>query len=88
MSSILTGGVADKTGNRYENWWMVTQFLRLVTGQIQTLRTEDPTEQKAECKITTSDGDEYHQNKKAKATGSWTLSALSKNGEGLLEADV
>lgn len=86
MPSILTGGIADKAGNRYEDFWMMIQFLRLVTGGISSLRIEDPTENKAECKIITPNGDEFHQCKRSQPTGSWTLSRLSKNGEGILEA--
>ncbi len=84
--SMLTGGRADKYGNDYENWWMVRQLIRLIEGEIETICIEDPRVEKAECLITSQDGDELHQNKRSRASGSWTLSKLGQNGEKILEA--
>lgn len=84
--SILTGGRADKSGNDYEDWWMVRQLVRLIEGEIETICIEDPTVEKAECLITSKRGGELHQNKRSQSSGSWTLSKLGQNGEKILEA--
>lgn len=84
--SLLTGGTADKLGNRYEEYWMVLQLLRAVDGEIESIRLEDPSVEKSECLITSAKGEELHQNKRSKASGSWTLSQLGKKHEDILSA--
>jgi len=66
--SLLAGGTADKLGNRYEDHWMVFQLLRAVEVEIESIHTEDPTIEKAECLT-----------KRSKTSGSWTLNQLGKN---------
>jgi hypothetical protein len=36
----LTGGPSDKFGNRYELWWTVSQPLRVLHGQAESIRIE------------------------------------------------
>ncbi len=82
--SLLTGGTADKLGNRYEEYWMILQLIRAIDGKINSICIEDPTVEKSECLITSDHGKELHQNKRSKASGSWTLSQLGKNNQNIL----
>ena len=72
----LPGGPADKIGNRYEQWWTVSQFVRIIDEQAESIRIEDPAIDKAEFVITAGDCREFHQVKRSHSSGKWTLSAL------------
>ena len=80
----LPGGPADKLGNRYELWWTVRQLVRIIDGQAESIRMEDPTVDKAEFVVTARGHQELHQAKRNHPTGKWSLSSLG--GEGLLQA--
>ena len=80
----LPGGPADKFGNRYELWWTVSQLVRIMDGQAESIRIEDPTVDKAEFVVTARGHQELHQAKRSHPTGRWSLSSLG--GEGLLQA--
>ena len=80
----LPGGPADKLGNRYELWWTVSQLVRIMDGQSESIRIEDPTVDKAEFVVTARGHQELHQAKRSHPTGKWSLSSLG--GEGLLQA--
>ena len=51
----LPGGPSDKLGNRYELWWTVSQLVRIMDGQAESIRIEDPNVDKAEFVITVGD---------------------------------
>ena len=72
----LSGGAADKSGNRYEQWWTVYQFILIIEGKADSIRIEDPTVDKAEFVITVGDQRELHQTKRSNPSGKWSLSAL------------
>lgn len=38
----LPGGPADKLGNRYEKWWTLSEFVRMLRGCTDAIRIEDP----------------------------------------------
>ena len=80
----LTGGPADKFGNRYEHWWTVLQLVRVIDGQATSIRIEDPTVDKAEFVLTAGDHQELHQAKRSHPSGKWSLSSLRTGG--LLQA--
>ena len=80
----LPGGPSDKLGNRYELWWTVSQLVRIMDGQVESIRIEDPTVGKAEFVVTAGGYQELHQAKRSHPTGKWSLSSLG--GEGLLQA--
>ena len=44
----LPGGPADKFGNRYERWWTVLQLIRIMDGEAESIRIEDPATNKTE----------------------------------------
>lgn len=80
----LPGGPSDKLGNRYELWWTVSQLVRIMDGQAESIRIEDPNVDKAEFVITVGDQRELHQAKRSHTDGKWSLSSLGKDG--LLQA--
>ena len=43
----LPGGPADKLGNRYEKWWTVSEIVRMLQGETETIRIEEPSVEKA-----------------------------------------
>lgn len=73
----LPGGPADKLGNRYENWWTVSQLVRMLQGGCESIRIEDPGVDKAEFVVSTGGVREWHQAKRSHPTGRWTLATLA-----------
>ncbi len=76
----LRGGPADKFGNRYEPWWTVFQLVRIIRGDAESIRIEEPTVEKAEFVITAGDRRELHQTKLRHPNGKWSLHSLAQNG--------
>ncbi len=76
----LRGGPADKAGNRYEKWWTVSECIRLLGGDTEAIRIEDPGVEKAEFVVTAGPRRELHQAKRSHRNGKWTLSALASDG--------
>ena len=75
----LPGGPSDKLGNRYEVWWTVSQLLRIIDGQAESIRIEEPTADKAEFEITANSQQELHQAKRSNSPGKWSLTALGSD---------
>ena len=80
----LPGGPADKLGNRYEKWWTLSELVRMLGGETEAIRIEDPGVDKAEFVVTTGPRRELHQVKRSHPNGKWSLAALRTDG--LLEA--
>ena len=80
----LPGGPADKLGNRYEKWWTLSAFVRILQGGAEAIRIEDPGADKAEFVVTTDTRRELHQVKRSHRNGKWSLAAL--RADGLLDA--
>lgn len=76
---MLPGGSANKLGNRYEKWWTVSQLVRMLSGDADTIRIEDPDSEKAEFVLTVGSWRELHQVKRAAPKGKWTLAALDRD---------
>ena len=72
----LPGGPSNKFGNRYELWWTVSQLVRIINGQAESIRIEDPTVDKTEFVITAEGRQEFHQAKRSHPSGKWNLSFL------------
>ena len=72
----LPGGPADKFGNRYESWWTVFQLVRIIRGDAESIRIENPTVEKAEFVVTAGDHREIHQTKIRHPSGKWSLNSL------------
>ena len=75
----LPGGPADKLGNRYEKWWTVAECIRLLHGDTDAIRIEDPGVEKAEFVVTAGPQREFHQAKRSHPKGNWTLHRLNSD---------
>lgn len=80
----LPGGAANKLGNRYEGYWTVHQFLRVLSGEAGEIRIEPPGLDKMEFWLSVDDTREFHQAKRRHPKGAWTLARL--RDDGLLDA--
>ena len=79
----LPGGPADKFGNRYEIWWTVYQFIRIIKGEADSIRIEDPSLPAAEFVLAIGNKREFHQTKRSNLNGKWSLRSL--RNENLLQ---
>lgn len=82
----LPGGPANKFGNRYELWWTVSQLVRMLHGQAESIRIEDPGLSKAEFIVTKEGRRELHQAKRNHPDGKWSLASLAASDAQLLQA--
>ena len=80
----LPGGAANKLGNRYEKWWTLSEFVRMLRSDTEAIRIEAPGVDKAEFVVTAAAHRERHQARRSHQNGKWSLAAL--RGDGLLEA--
>ena len=80
----LPGGPANKLGNRYEKWWTLSEFVRMLHGDTNAIRIEDLGVEKVEFVVTVGSRREFHQAKRSHPTGKWSLGDLSSDG--LLQA--
>ena len=80
----LPGGPAGKLGNRYEKWWTLSELVRMLGGDTEAIRIEEPGVDKAEFIVTTGTRRELHQVKRSHPNGKWSLAAL--RADGLLQA--
>ncbi len=80
----LAGGAAEKFGNRYEGRWTVQCMLDVMDEKADSIRLEPPGPEGQGFEFwTTKQGiREYHQVKRQRFKGNWTLNALK--GEGVL----
>jgi len=78
----LAGGAAEKYGNRYERRWTVARLLDVMDGKTDSIRLEppEPEGQGFEFWTKTQDVQEYHQVKRQRSDGQWTLPALIREG--------
>ena len=76
----LPGGPANKLGNRYEKWWTVSQLVRMLHGDTNEIRIEDPSVEKAEFVVKAAQHRELHQVKRSHPIGKWSLTALLSDG--------
>ena len=79
----LPGGAADKIGNRYEVRWTVYCMLRVLDEDVRAIRLEavGPEGDGVEFYLTRLDGSrEYHQVKRQRAKGPWTMSVMASEG--------
>lgn len=83
---MLSGGSADKLGNRYERWWTVSQLVRMLQGLAESIRIEDPGVIKAEFVIVSKGRKELHQVKRSHQSGKWSLASLGGSDAEILQA--
>ena len=82
----LSGGPSEKFGNRYEVWWTVSQLLRIIDGQAESIRIEEPMVDKTEFIVTANSRREPHQAKRSNTTGKWSLTTLGNEKNKVLQA--
>ncbi|MDB9527924.1 hypothetical protein PN498_18165 [Oscillatoria sp. CS-180] len=76
----LSGGEADKLGNRYEGRWTVFSMIDVMEEKADSIRLEQPGEDAFEFFVFRDGRAECHQVKRQRSgRGSWTLSALEAN---------
>lgn len=78
----LPGGPADKAGNSYERRWTVFALINLLGGRATTLRIEVPGDDGvgSEFRLMVEGIAEWHQAKRQRAAGPWTVNALATEG--------
>lgn len=78
----LAGGPSDKAGSSYERRWTVFALIDLLEGRARTLRIEVPGEDGvgSEFRLMVDGVAEWHQAKRQRAAGPWTVNALVKEG--------
>ncbi|MET8037769.1 hypothetical protein [Streptomyces sp. NPDC005345] len=76
----LSGGAADKAGNRYEDWWTALRAAELVRGRGSWIRLEPPGPAGAgiEFELEEPDATWCEQVKDVPSKGAWTLTAAGK----------
>jgi hypothetical protein len=74
----LPGGAADKIGNRYEGRWTVLCMVDVMDEKADAIRLEPPGLEGEGFEFWLSKGNccEYHQVKRQRADGSWTIANL------------
>ncbi len=79
---MLGGGIADKVGNEYELRWCLLEALRVLRGLADEIRIEPFNEDSdgLEFRVTAFGVDEWHQCKRQRTSGSWTIRALTTEG--------
>jgi hypothetical protein len=79
---MLTGGIADKIGNEYEVRWTLIEALRVLRGLADEIRLEPFNEDAGglEFRITSDEIDEWHQCKRQRSSGTWTIHGLKNVG--------
>ena len=76
----LPGGPANKMGNGYERLWSAYHLLRLLDGECESVRLEEPGVDKAEFVIRRGDRSEFHQAKRTGMQGKWSVASLAAEG--------
>jgi hypothetical protein len=73
-----SGGAANKFGNLYEGLWTIDCMIDLIDEQATAIRLEPPGEEGEGVEFWLQKGDirEYHQVKRQKSQGEWTISSL------------
>src|SRR5258707_1960206 len=79
---MLRGGVADKLGNDYEAHWTLIEALGVLRGHAEEIRLEAFNEDATgfEFRVSTSGQNVWHQCKRRRVNGSWTMQALATEG--------
>lgn len=79
--SSLSGGAADKLGNRYEALWGIRALLEVLSGEADSIRIEPPGDDKAEFYVVRNGNHEYWQAKRQIISQqTWTLAVLKSEG--------
>jgi hypothetical protein len=82
MDMSLPGGPSDKAGNRYERLWAALVLTELIQGRCERVRFEVPGPAGGgfEFRATRGGVAEWHQAKRQRTGGEWTVAALASEG--------
>ena len=76
----LPGGAAAKLGHRYEKWWTLSELVRMLRGETDSLRIEPPGVDGVEFTVKSGDQQEFHQAKRSHPSGKWSVATLRSSG--------
>ena len=76
----ISGGPANKLGNRYELWWTVSQLIRIIDDKADSICIEELSVDKAEFILNVGNHQELHQAKRSHSEGKWSLASLNRSG--------
>jgi hypothetical protein len=78
----LPGGASEKAGNSYERRWTVLKVIELLERRNGSIRIEVPGDVGlgAEFRLTVGTTSEWHQVKRQRAEGNWSINALRTSG--------
>lgn len=77
----LPGGAAAKLGLRYERWWTLSELVRMLRGDAESLRIEPPGMDGVEFVVKVGNGrHEHHQAKRSHPSGKWSMATLASSG--------
>ena len=76
----LRGGAAAKLGHRYEKWWTLSELVRMLRGDTDSLRIEEPGLDGVEFVVKVGGQREYHQAKRSHPSGKWSMAMLASSG--------
>ena len=76
----LPGGPAAKLGNRFEKWWTVSELVRMLRGETDSLRIEPPGLHGVEFVVRCGARCEFHQAKRSHPSGAWSIATLASAG--------
>lgn len=78
----LPGGPAAKLGYQYEKWWTLSELVRMLRGETDSLRIEPPGPGLDGVEFVVEAGGhwEYHQAKRSHRSGKWSLATLASSG--------
>lgn len=79
---MFPGGIADKLGNRFEAKWTVLKLFEVLFGEAKSLCFEsiNPEDHGIEFSLTRQGKKEWHQTKRQKGSGNWTVNRLEREG--------
>ena len=80
----LPGGPAAKLGNRFEKLWTLSELVRMLRGETDSLRIEPPGLDGVEFVVQSGAPREFHQAKRSHPSGKWSIATLK--GAGVLTA--
>ncbi len=76
----LRGGPAAKLGNRFEKWWTLSELVRMLRGETDSLRIEEPGLDGVEFVVKCGSRREFHQAKRSHPSSAWSTAKLQSAG--------
>ncbi len=78
---MLPGGPAAKLGHRYEKWWTLSELVRMLRSETDSMRLEPPGVDGVEFVVRSGNQQEFHQAKRSHPSGKrWSQTTLASSG--------